>query len=221
MTSQFGLQQLIKEPTHILTNSSSCINLFFTSQPNLAMESGVYSSLHQNCHHQIIYAKINSKVRYPPPYEREIWHYQRANVDQIQRAIEQFSWGKLFRKLNINEMVSLFNRSIKNILSNYIPHETVICDDKVSPWFNNNIKQLIQENNKTYKSYILSDENPPIFDRVKSLQNQLQYLIEVNKEKYYLRVSKKLMDPVTSAKIYWLIFMVLLNNKKVPCIPRS
>ena len=52
ITSQFGLQQLIKEPTHILTDSSSCIDLLFTSQPNLVMESGVHSSLHQNCHHQ-------------------------------------------------------------------------------------------------------------------------------------------------------------------------
>ena len=49
---------------------------------------------------------------YPLPYERDIWHYQRANVDQIQRAIEQFSREKLFRDLNINEMVSLFNRTI-------------------------------------------------------------------------------------------------------------
>ena len=55
------------------------------------MESGVHSSPHQNCHRQIVYAKINFKVFYPPPYEREICHYQRANVDQIQQAIEQFS----------------------------------------------------------------------------------------------------------------------------------
>ena len=74
------------------------------------MESGVHSSLHQNCHHRIIYAKINFKVFYPPPYEREIWHYQRANVDQIQRAIEQFSSEKSFRNLNVNEMVSLLKK---------------------------------------------------------------------------------------------------------------
>ena len=36
----------------------------------------------------------NLKVCYLPPHELEIWHYQRANVDQIQRAIEQFSWDK-------------------------------------------------------------------------------------------------------------------------------
>ena len=47
------------------------------------MKSEVHSSLHQNYHHQIIYAKINLKVCYLPPYEREIWYYQCANVDQI------------------------------------------------------------------------------------------------------------------------------------------
>ena len=52
------------------------------------MESQVRSSLHQNCHHQLIYAKVNLKVFYPPPYEREIWHYERTNDDQIQRATE-------------------------------------------------------------------------------------------------------------------------------------
>ena len=107
---------------------------------------------------------------YPPPYEHEIQHYQRANVDQIQQAIEQFSWEKLFRNLNVNEMVSLFNKTIKNILSNYIPHETITCDDKDPPWFNKNIKQLIQEKNNTYKSSILSVKNPQIFEKVKSAE---------------------------------------------------
>ena len=35
---QFGLYQVLNEPTHILENSSSCIDLIFTSQPNLIAE---------------------------------------------------------------------------------------------------------------------------------------------------------------------------------------
>ena len=38
ITSQFGLQQLIKEQTRVLTYSSSCVDLLFTSQSNLVME---------------------------------------------------------------------------------------------------------------------------------------------------------------------------------------
>ena len=72
ITSQFGLQQLIKEPIHILTDSSPCIDLLFNSQPNLVIELGVHFPLHQNGYHQITYAKNNFKVLYPPPYEREI-----------------------------------------------------------------------------------------------------------------------------------------------------
>ena len=83
-----------------------------------------------------------------------------ASIDQIKEATEQFPREKLFRNLHMNEMVSLFNKTIKNILSNYIPHETITCDDRDSPWVNNKIKQLIQEINNTYRIYILSNKNP-------------------------------------------------------------
>ena len=65
LTPQFGLHQAIKEPTHILDTSSLCIDLIFTSQPNLITESGVHSSLHSNCHHSIIFAKFNLEIVYP------------------------------------------------------------------------------------------------------------------------------------------------------------
>ena len=34
IASQFGLQQLINEPTHLVADSSSCNDLIFKSQPN-------------------------------------------------------------------------------------------------------------------------------------------------------------------------------------------
>ena len=55
ITSQFGLPQLINEPTHVF-NETSCIDLLFTTQPNLVTESGVHSSLHSHCHHQIVFS---------------------------------------------------------------------------------------------------------------------------------------------------------------------
>ena len=54
------------------------------------MESGVYSLLHSNCHHHITFAKFNVKIHYPLAYERKIWNYQKANVDQIRQVISEF-----------------------------------------------------------------------------------------------------------------------------------
>ena len=40
-------------------------------------------------------------------------------------------------------MVLAFNKTVKNILSNYIHHETLICDDRDPSWINKNVIQLI------------------------------------------------------------------------------
>ena len=61
LASQSALSQVINEPTHILDNSKSCIDLIFTSQPNMIIGSGVHPLLHSNCHHQIIDAKFDLK----------------------------------------------------------------------------------------------------------------------------------------------------------------
>ena len=62
IASQFGSTQIIDDTTYILDSSSSYIDLIFTSQPDLVIESVVRPSLHQNCHHQIIYAKLNLQI---------------------------------------------------------------------------------------------------------------------------------------------------------------
>ena len=93
ITSQFGLRQIINEPTHIQRKSVSCIDLIFSSQPNLVMSSGIHSSFHQNCHHQIIFAKFNLKVHYPPPYEREVWHFKKQ-IQIISRGPSMDFLGK-------------------------------------------------------------------------------------------------------------------------------
>ena len=67
------MKQVITEPIHILESSASCIDLIITNQSNIVMDSGVHLSLHEKCHHQIIYSKLNLRIEYPPPYIRKIW----------------------------------------------------------------------------------------------------------------------------------------------------
>ena len=130
VTSQLGLHQIINEPTHILPNYSSCIDLIFTSQPNMVIESGIHSSLHSSCHHQIVFAKFDLKICYPPPYSREIWHFKEAETDLIRRALNDFNWERTFSNTNVNKKVCIFNKSVLNVLSNFISNENILCGDK-------------------------------------------------------------------------------------------
>ena len=56
LATEYDLKQVINKLTHLLQNSSSCIDLIFTSQANLVMDAGIRPSLHANCHHQIVYS---------------------------------------------------------------------------------------------------------------------------------------------------------------------
>ena len=67
-----------KEATHIQTSISSCIYLIFTEQPILSVNSSVHSSLHPNCHCQIVYSSFDLNIPYHPfpphrpPYQQLI-----------------------------------------------------------------------------------------------------------------------------------------------------
>ena len=38
-----------------------------------------------------------------------------------------------FMNIDVNDKVNLFNKAIKNIIRNYVPHETITCDDRDPP----------------------------------------------------------------------------------------
>ena len=147
-TSQFGLSQIIKQPTHILSNSNSCIDLIFISQPyisTLVMHSGVHPPLYWNCHHQIIFSKFNPTTFYLATYKRLVWHYQQSNTYLIKQAIELFNWEKSLSNLDANKQVFVFNETIMNIFKNFIPHETITSNDKDPPWWINKLEHLLQK----------------------------------------------------------------------------
>ena len=58
---------------------------------------------------------------------------------------------------------------------------------------------LINEKNDTIQCYLHSNKDPKLFNKVEYLQNEL---IEANKKKYYLHISKRMINPLTKTKTY-------------------
>ena len=109
VTTSYGLQQLITQLTHLLANSSSCIDFIFNDQPSLIIDCGIHPSLHPNCHHQIVYCKLDLKIVYPPPYQRHVSDFK------------MIDWQFMFLNKNVHEQVSILKTTLMNIFSNYIP----------------------------------------------------------------------------------------------------
>ena len=115
-------------------------------------------------------------------------------------------------------MVDICTKAIQNILSNFIPHQTII-DDKNPPWFNTKIKSLLQEKNKIYKNFRKDRNNIHLLRKLEHLQNRLKNSTHSSKHNYYLRMANKLNNIQKSSKAYWFLSKSFLNNKKISIIP--
>ena len=219
LTSLNGFSQLINEPTHIQANSSSCIESILTDQPNLSMNSGVHSSLHPNCHHHIVHSRFNLNIYYPPPYQRLIWDYKKADSTKIRKALDTVNWERLFDKKDLNAQVITLNETILNVFRNYVPNKYITVDDKDPVWMNEIIKSKMKAKNKLYKQYIKNGRFESDFVFIESLVNEINELISNAKNLYYVNLAKKLNNPLLQAKTYWSILKTFYNDKKIPLIP--
>ena len=109
-----------------------------------------------------------------PSYFRGVWYYKDANTQLIRQTINAFNWQRVCLNTSVNEKVTTFNKTILNIISNFVPQETIMCGDKDPPWFNNKIRALIQEKKNTlYNNFREKSKNPALNNQLKYFQERL------------------------------------------------
>ena len=191
LTSANGVLQLINEPTHLQASNSSCIDLIFTDQPNLSVNSGVHASLRPNCPHQIVHSSFNLNISYPPPYQCLVWDYKKADSKNIRKALDSVNWERLFDQKPINAQVRAFTETILNVFRNYVPNNYITVDDKDPVWMNENIKTKIKEKNTLYQKYIENGRSESDFILLEKLITELNELIFSTKTLFYKNLPKK------------------------------
>ena len=99
--------------------------LIFISQPNLVVEPGVHPTLHPNCHHKIVFAKFNLMIFYHLPISENsgIIEEQILTLSEEQ-SITSIGKKPTYCNTNVTKKVSIFYKTILNVLRKYIPHET-------------------------------------------------------------------------------------------------
>ena len=120
----------------------------------------------------------------------------------IRRVIYEFNWKRALPNLNIDEQVTVFNRTILNILRSFTPHETIVCDDKNPSWFNIRINSLIQEGTLLIETFRKNRNNVEIITCLNNLNDRLALLINTTKQNYYSKIVEKLQNTQRSSKAY-------------------
>ena len=83
ITTTPGYSQMINKTTHFINESSSSIDLIFSSNTSFVKNCGSELSIYEKCHHNIIYGTLTFDKPLPSPYYRDVWDYKNANTESI------------------------------------------------------------------------------------------------------------------------------------------
>ena len=168
-------------------------------------------------HHQIIYCKVNFRIPPPPPFERNIWNFNRANTAAIKRSITTFPW---FQHLNINTdpnwQVKTFPDALLNIMSNFIPNEIKKFVPRDSAWITKSLNTMLNRKNRLFKNYKKHRNKKEDKVRLNAFRIECQTAVETAKLAYFTNMGNKVSNPATSQKSYWKIINRVMNKCRVP-----
>ena len=151
----------------------------------------------------------------PPLYKLLVWGYKKTKTHLLSDTIETFNWEKLLENEKVKEQLYLFNKTMLNSFHNFIPNKNVICNDKDTPWCNNQIKTLIEKKNHLFKTYMANGRLDMDSVRLQKACEELINIIKFSKENFHNNVAKKLNALNTSSRKYWSIMKSFVNGKKL------
>ena len=215
-----GLSQLVSEPTNFEPHKNpSCIDLIITDQPNLILDSGTRPSLDPYCHHHIINGKINFRVPPSPPFERKIWHFNRANSAAIKRSMVSFPWLQhLSLNTDPNWQVKSFTDIFLSIMEAFIPNDIKKITPPDPPWMTKHIKALLNKKNRLIK--ILKGMVTKLMTRMDLMLFALNVIKQWKlKLSYMTNLGNILDNPNTPQKSYWKLINRVMNISRAPKIP--
>ena len=174
--------------------------------------------MHQ-CHHNLIYGKINYYVPLPPPYIREVWDYRNAKVENIQQSVSGIDWNFILQRKNVDQKVNILKECLLSVFHNFIPNKKTKFNYKDPPWMTEIVKNKLRERLNLVKRYHKNGKRNTDLEKALTKSNKCTEIILAAKEKYINELSKKLSNPETAPKTYWKMLNCFLSNKKIPSIP--
>ena len=143
--------------------------------------------------------KIDVCVPLPPVYVCEVWDYNKANVENIKKAVSNFNWNIVFENRSGDQKVELLQETL-NVFQNCIPNKKIKYGYCQAPWMTDNIKKSLKQRSKLTKMFYKNGQRNSDHTKVLEKSEECMSLISEAKKNYILKMTSKLEDSNTASK---------------------
>lgn len=213
-----GLNSVNNEiPTHYSSTVNTLLDLFLTNNTSKIL---LYDQLSVPVFskHDLIFTTIDFKLRSDNAGDAYSFRdFKRINYDALNLQMSTILWDQIYYLPSIDEKVIFLQNNILELFEEFVPLKTrrIIIGNK--PWFNDEIKKLINLRNIAFNKW-KRFKIPHFFSLYHTLRNRVTYKIRDAKSKYYGSKFSSSIDSRSKWKVIRDIGIVK-NKNKVECVP--
>lgn len=182
LLEKYNLTQLVSNPTRVVNNSSTLIDVIVSSSADLVGDCGIIPMDHIS-DHSLVECTINIKKEKIPPLFRTYRDFSKFNHDAFVHHINSLSWQAFYNTQNIDELIELWNGSILSVFDLHAPLKTARITKSPAPWLTDNLKLMMRLRDKALLKFRKSrtDEN---WNHYKELRNFVNTAVRQEKKAY-------------------------------------
>ena len=212
MINNYGLIQVITEPTRITPTSRTLLDPVITNNEHLIQSSGVLDPICSD--HCPTYATLRF---YKPnrTYRKHIWKYDDGDYASMNMHFLNTNWDHMLDTNNTEKAAELVAEKINNIAKENIPNSEITIRPKDPPWLTNSIRMHIRKRNRKHKRAKLTNRQEH-WSAFRQQRNKVIAEIRKAKKEFPKKTARKLEGEITPKK-WWAVVNTLLRGNSSKC----
>ena len=210
VSNSLTLTQVVSDPTHYSSNSSSLIDLVFLSSPKSFLFCNTLPPLANSDHLGLSFAVTIDKPRPNPTRSmRKIWRYAYADFDLANEMLSAIDWSTLLSSEDVNTCWSNWRTKFLQVMEASIP-QAVLKARKNLPWLTKTAIQSMRKRNLLFKTAKKSN-SPSDWEKYQCVRNKVVAMLRRDKRQYFYNLR------FATNKQFWKAIKVI--NKQDTSIP--
>lgn len=208
----FNLKQLIRKPTRVTKNTSTCIDLIFTNNTTLVEKS--YVEDYGLCDHKAINLKLSSDLHHSKNHMlyKQSRIFTKNKINSFKNALKELDWENIIDTNNkIDYNYNSFLKIIKHHLNEHIPvQKTKIKNTTKKTWLTTGIKKSCIH--KRSLGILVNETNSNVIRNFyKSYTKTLKRCVKISKKLMYI---KQMKNSENKIKTMWGIINAKTGKKR-------
>ena len=149
LCASLNMKQLITQPTRETETSKTLIDIILTSNPAMAVESGIVKI--QISDHYLIFTLLNLRMPKRPSAYVVARSYKHYDPQSFLSDLRKIPWQENTLFDDANEKLVHFNKAFFQVLDSHVPIKRIKIKHRRCPFINEEIKKKMNNRDQAHK----------------------------------------------------------------------